>query len=179
MITAIELADAFNEGMGERYAVRLCGGAAEPFYKAASESTPYAMLVYRADYLRSALHELAHWCIAGKVRRALDDYGYWYEADGRSFEQQLAFMQVEAKPQALESIFCEALGIPFQVSLDNLESGFDSAVTQHFARQVRDEVHNLRTRAWPQRWLELQELLIQLAESDLASGESQCHTQRA
>ena len=56
MVTAIELADAFNAGMGQRYAVRLCGGAEEPFYKAASESTPYATIVYRADYLRSALH---------------------------------------------------------------------------------------------------------------------------
>ena len=179
MVTAIELAAAFNAGMGQRYAVRLCGGAEEPFYKAASESTPYATIVYRADYLRSALHELAHWCIAGTVRRGLDDYGYWYEADGRSFEQQLAFMRVEAKPQALESIFCRVLGIPFQVSLDNLENGFTRAVTQQFADQVSDEVLRLRAIVWPQRWLELQELLLQLAESYSAFHENQCHTQRA
>ena len=113
------------------------------------------------------------------MRRGLDDYGYWYEADGRSFEQQLAFMRVEAKPQALESIFCRVLGIPFQVSLDNLENGFTSAVTQQLADQVSDEVLRLRAIVWPQRWLELQELLLQLADSYSAFHENQCHTQRA
>jgi elongation factor P hydroxylase len=47
------------------------------------------------------------------------DYGYWYAPEGRDAAQQAAFFRVEAAPQALESIFCEALGVPFSPSVDN------------------------------------------------------------
>ncbi|CAA0096328.1 Elongation factor P hydroxylase [Zhongshania aliphaticivorans] len=64
--------------------------------------------------------EFAHWCIAGERRRQQVDYGYWYEPDGRSLEQQRIFESVEAKPQALEWMFSVAAGLPFRVSIDNL-----------------------------------------------------------
>ena len=72
------------------------------------------------DYFRSALHEVAHWCVAGAERRLLPDFGYWYAPDGRDAQQQRAFEQVEVKPQALEQLFCEAAGHRFSVSMDNL-----------------------------------------------------------
>ena len=106
----------------------LLGGAQEPYYRAAREEKNRdgilnqvpAQIEFRQDYVRSALHELAHWCIAGRERRHMDDYGYWYAPDGRTPEQQKAFFSVEIKPQALEQIFCQALGIDFCISVDNL-----------------------------------------------------------
>ena len=47
------------------------------------------------------------------------DYGYWYAPEGRDAAQQAAFLAVEAAPQALESLFCEALEVPFAPSVDN------------------------------------------------------------
>lgn len=79
-----------------------------------------AKIFYRQDYLASALHEVAHWCIAGKARRAAEDFGYWYNPDGRSAAQQNKFELAEVKPQALEWMFSVACRKPFQVSADNL-----------------------------------------------------------
>ncbi|MBD2859634.1 elongation factor P hydroxylase [Spongiibacter sp. KMU-158] len=98
----------------------LIGGADEPFYQP-GEKEELHRLYFREDFARSALHESAHWCIAGKARRALADFGYWYAADGRNAQQQYAFEQVEVKPQALEWLFCKAAGLAFQVSVDNLD----------------------------------------------------------
>jgi hypothetical protein len=97
----------------------LVGGFSEPFYKAAAGSS-LSEVQFTRDYERSALHELAHWCIAGEARRRMDDYGYWYEPDGRTDRQQAQFFEVEVKPQALEKHFCHALDLPFGVSVDNL-----------------------------------------------------------
>lgn len=111
----------------------LAGGAEEPFYLPAQDGQP-AKIIYTRDYFRSALHEIAHWCVAGPARRRLPDFGYWYAADGRNANQQAEFQQVEIKPQALELLFCAASGHPFRVSLDNLNgettdaSGFEDAV---------------------------------------------------
>ena len=97
----------------------LVGGAEEPFYLPAQDGQP-AKVIYTRDYFRSALHEIAHWCVAGVARRRLPDFGYWYAADGRSAEQQAEFQRLEIKPQSLELLFCAAAGHPFRVSLDNL-----------------------------------------------------------
>jgi elongation factor P hydroxylase len=122
----------------------LCGGGGEPLYQPAANSSAYHRVVFRADYPASALHEVAHWTIAGERRRQLLDYGYWYEADGRNDSQQRKFEQVEAQPQALEWIFSVAANRPFTVSIDNLnaepmdEFPFKLAVwqqTQNYLRQ--------------------------------------------
>jgi elongation factor P hydroxylase len=123
-----QLVEHINQEVLRAYSTVLRGGAEEPFYRAPRlEKKPDgtvqelpAVIEFRHDYLRSALHELAHWCIAGSQRRKQDDYGYWYEPDGRSCQQQQAFFQVEIKPQALEKTFCEALAVDFTVSIDNL-----------------------------------------------------------
>jgi elongation factor P hydroxylase len=130
--------DPINEKVLLAYNTRLVGGFPEPFYKAAVNNSP-AEVQFTRDFERSALHELAHWCIAGAKRRLVDDYGYWYEPDGRSEEQQQSFFRVEVKPQAIEKHFCLALDIPFQVSLDNIDNtpsdgidGFIADVEQQY-----------------------------------------------
>lgn len=116
-----ELEALFAQCFLSRFNTRLIGGADEPFYAPAPEPGRPHQLFYRLDYVRSALHEIAHWCIAGPQRRELPDFGYWYEADGRDARQQAAFFQVEVRPQALEALFCEAACLPFEVSVDNLD----------------------------------------------------------
>ncbi|WP_444910068.1 elongation factor P hydroxylase [Microbulbifer sp. TRSA005] len=102
---------------------RLCGGFSEPYYRPAGGQPSHHQVEFTLDYAASALHEVAHWCVAGEARRQLPDYGYWYAPDGRSAEQQAEFELVEVKPQALEWIFARACGLRFRVSADNLESG--------------------------------------------------------
>lgn len=114
-----DLEQLFARLFSERWETRLEGGAEEPFYVPSRHGCP-ATIRYTRDYFRSALHEVAHWCIAGARRRALPDFGYWYQPDGRDGDTQAAFQRVEEKPQALELIFCAACGHPFSVSLDNL-----------------------------------------------------------
>lgn len=128
----------------------LRGGADEPLYapSAAPEQEPHRV-VYRADYASSALHEVAHWCIAGAARRRQPDYGYWYAPDGRSPEQQSAFERVEVKPQALESIFAEAAGVPFVLSADNLDG--DPSPSPAFARAVAERRDRYLEEGLPRR----------------------------
>ncbi|MBK8972930.1 MAG: elongation factor P hydroxylase [Hahellaceae bacterium] len=118
-VTSTGLERLFNECFGSRFNTQLQGGSAEPFYSAATAAQP-AYLYYREDFVRSALHEIAHWCVAGEQRRQKDDFGYWYHPEGRNAQQQAAFLQVEVLPQSFELIFCAAAGLPFRVSLDNL-----------------------------------------------------------
>ncbi len=127
------------------FATVLEGGAAEPVYLPGS---PHR-ICYTHDYFRSALHEIAHWCVAGANRRELEDYGYWYAPDGRNAEQQAQFASVEILPQAYEALFCAACGHPFRVSLDNLSGeGGDEAV---FAKQVRARAEALLEQGLPDR----------------------------
>jgi elongation factor P hydroxylase len=114
-----QLERVFNDCFAESCNTRLLGGAAEPFYQPATEVGGYHALYYRADFFASALHEAAHWCIAGAGRRLQADFGYWYAPEGRDAEQQLLFESVECKPQALEWFFSQACVYRFQVSPDN------------------------------------------------------------
>lgn len=112
----------------------LIGGAEEPLYQPAKQNTQPHKIFYRADYLSSALHEVAHWCLAGDARRQLVDFGYWYEPDGRSAIQQQRFEKVEIKPQALEWIFSVAAGHKFVVSVDNLSA--EAGPSETFIKNV-------------------------------------------
>lgn len=105
----------------------LQGGVDEPFYLPPAPPEP-AKILFTRDYFASALHEVAHWCVAGEDRRRVADYGYWYAPDGRSAAQQAEFERVEIKPQALEWLFSSACGTPFRVSADNLTSGLGASV---------------------------------------------------
>jgi elongation factor P hydroxylase len=103
----------------EDYHTRLIGGALEPLYRP-GRGTALHQVYYRQDYFASALHEVAHWCIAGQRRRQQEDFGYWYAPDGRDQKTQRSFEQVEVKPQALEWHFSRACGYRFRLSVDNL-----------------------------------------------------------
>lgn len=135
----------FARCFSAEWRTRLEGGGAEPLYIASSRpaSRPHR-IVYREDYFSSALHEVAHWCLAGAARRRLDDYGYWYEPDGRSPAQQRAFEAVEARPQALEWLFTDACRAAFHLSADNLDggagpsAGFAAAVEREKQRFLRE-----------------------------------------
>ena len=99
---------------------RLVQGGDEPVYLPADAGCPEHRIVFRLDYAPSALHEIAHWCIAGAARRQLLDYGYWYSPDGRDAPTQREFERLEARPQALEWLLNEACGMRFRPSVDNL-----------------------------------------------------------
>ena len=139
-----QIAEVFDRCFIAEYGTQLCGGAAEPLYVPARQPGEVSQVHYREDFARSALHEAAHWCIAGEARRQLEDYGYWYEPDGRSDAKQREFERVESRPQALEWFFAQAVGLPFGVSIDNLAAGdinefpFALAVWQQARRYVVD-----------------------------------------
>ena len=113
------LVEHFNQLFLESENTRLKIGAKEPFYRAAREDRA-AVIFSRDNYLSSALHEIAHWSIAGKARRELDDFGYWYQPEGRTVTQQKNFEQVEIKPQAIEWALSLACAHRFHFSADNL-----------------------------------------------------------
>lgn len=140
----------FNRLFQERENTVLVGYAKEPLYRPADQDSIFHQIIFTHDYVSSALHEVAHWCIAGKKRRALIDYGYWYYPDGRDQQQQDLFENVEVKPQALELIFSETLGLPFRVSLDNL-SGNTIQDTSHFEQKVRQQAEDYRNQGLPER----------------------------
>lgn len=106
----------------------------EPEYFPATEATP-AQIAFAHGYFASCLHEISHWTIAGKYRRTLNDFGYWYAPDGRSETQQAEFEQVEIKPQAIECLLTLACRRKFMVSQDNLFADFDTSQST-FAQDV-------------------------------------------
>jgi elongation factor P hydroxylase len=134
----------FNQCFAGTYKARLCGGADEPLYQPAQAPGAYHALYYRGDYFASALHETAHWCIAGAGRRQQPDFGYWYTPEGRNLDQQRAFEAAEYKPQALEWFFSRACAFRFQVSADNLAlDRLGKLDTSTFQKRVLEQA-----RAW-------------------------------
>lgn len=127
----------FNQCFAAAYNTRLLGGAAEPIYLPMGADCAYHRIIFRQDYFASALHEVAHWCVAGSQRRLRADYGYWYAEDGRTEQQQKVFEQVEVKPQALEWLFSVAAGAPFRVSADNLTLGLGPSTA--FKQAIADQ----------------------------------------
>jgi elongation factor P hydroxylase len=128
----------FNRCFEQEYQTRLEKSPDEPWYLPKSDEHKYHRILFAHGFFSSALHEISHWMIAGPQRRLLEDYGYWYEPDGRSIEQQRLFEQVEVKPQALEWILSQACQYRFQFSLDNLngETGDISAFKNAVMAQV-------------------------------------------
>jgi len=115
-----DLIKLFNTCFESTHNTQLVCGDEEPIYLPADETRSHNTIVFAHGFFSSALHECAHWLLAGEERRKLVDYGYWYVPDGRSAEQQTQFQQVEIKPQAMEWMLSIAAGFPFQFSIDNL-----------------------------------------------------------
>ena len=132
-----EIASLFDRVFFSKFNTRLLYGFEEPIYLPADKNCSYNRICSSYDYPASALHEVAHWCIAGSARRKLVDYGYWYEPDGRTPEQQSRFEEAEVKPQALEWIFAVAADLPFRVSADNI--GADIGASDAFKNAIADQ----------------------------------------
>lgn len=149
-----EIARRFNarfRGHGPRGTV-LMGGAAEPVYLPATRRRP-ALIRYTRDFAQSALHEIAHWCLADAAARRLVDYGLWYDPPPRTAAVQERFYAAEVPVQALEMLLARVCAVPFHFSADN--PGADGgAARQRFERRVQgayrallEEGVNLRARA--------------------------------
>ncbi|WP_309137179.1 elongation factor P hydroxylase [Pseudidiomarina homiensis] len=144
--TLIEL---FHRCFYQDYRTVLVAGDDEPWYRPAANATEDHQIIFAHGFFASALHEIAHWCIAGARRRQLEDYGYWYEPDGRDASQQAQFEKVERKPQALEWLFSRCAGVPFQVSVDNL--GGCEVDREAFTQAVHDQLCDYLVSGLPAR----------------------------
>ena len=65
----------FNQCFEEEYNTRLVKGGDEPIYIPANDEVPYNAIYFARGFYSSALHEIAHWLVAGKERRKLEDFG--------------------------------------------------------------------------------------------------------
>ena len=137
MLTLPKLLNIINNKILNKYNTVLIGGFDEPFYKV-FENGNRAEIQFTHDYIRSALHELSHWCVAGEVRRKIDDYGYWYAEDGRNQQQQDEFFKVEIKPQVIEWAFSIVCGVKFEASVDNLDNSVNGV--DEFKQQLKHQL---------------------------------------
>ncbi len=160
----------FAECFAEAFETVLVGGGDEPLYVPSGAPGEPHRIIYREDYFASALHEVAHWCLAGEARRRVEDYGYWYAPDGRDVEAQSAFEAVERRPQALEWIFSEACGFPFVLSADNLEAGFGPSAP--FRAAVAEERAKLTAGGLPSRARRFEAALCGVRSEVVASAAS-------
>jgi elongation factor P hydroxylase len=144
-----DLITLFNQTFSQSENTRLVCCEPEPIYRPADDHHPYHRIVFAHGFFASALHEIAHWCVAGKARRLKEDFGYWYQPDGRSPEQQALFEQVEVRPQAFEWIFSQAAGFRFHFSADNLEGG--TGPSSAFKQNVWECVQTLLSEGLPSR----------------------------
>lgn len=139
----------FNQCFEQEYNTKLIKGGEEPIYLPANENCPYNAIYFARGFYSSALHEIAHWLVAGEARRKLEDFGYWYEPDGRSQERQRDFEKVEVKPQAIEWILADAANFRFFASADNLNG--NPGDTQPFKRAVYEQVKLYAEKGLPKR----------------------------
>ncbi|WP_022940835.1 elongation factor P hydroxylase [Psychromonas hadalis] len=129
----------FNE-----FNTKLICGDDEPIYLPADDKHLSHRIIFAHGFYASALHEVAHWLVAGEKRRLVEDYGYWYEPDGRSIIQQTEFEKVEIVPQAIEWAISVSCGFKFDVSADNLSGieinrlAFKHNVYQHVVRYLNN-----------------------------------------
>lgn len=145
-----DLITIFNHTFYSEYNTRLELGGDEPVYLPLDDQHNYHRIIFARGFYASALHEIAHWCVAGPERRLLEDFGYWYEPDGRSAQTQAEFEKVEIRPQAYEWILAASANFPFSVSCDNLNGDFEPDRLQ-FMQTVRDEVCSILAAGLPPR----------------------------
>ena len=163
MMEAADICNLFEDTFRQSFRVTIKGGASEPLYEPAAAIE--AVIYYREDYVSSALHEIAHWCLAGEDRRQQVDYGYWY-TPSRDRKAQADFEQAELKPQALEWILSEASAHAFRVSCDNFdEQALDK---ERLCLAIRDQAFSWLEQGLPERAKMFVEALV--AESGCRSA---------
>ncbi len=175
-----DLIQLFNNTFFEEFNTRLIKGGDQPLYLPAkslseynllansssvNEPCAYHQIIFGRGYYASAFHEISHWCQAGEARRLLEDFGYWYEPDGRNEQQQQKFEQVEIIPQAIEWAFNVAAQKKFHISSDNL-SGFQ-ADTNGFKKKVFQQIEIFLEHGFPIRAHQFIEVLAQFYNTQL------------
>ncbi|WP_330997735.1 elongation factor P hydroxylase [Psychrosphaera haliotis] len=154
-----DLKRLFDDTFASDFNTRLIKGDDEPIYLPANTgegklpAQPFAQVVFAHGFYASALHEIAHWCLAGEQRRTQVDYGYWYCPDGRTAEEQQKFQSVEIKPQAIEWALSLAAGFRFQVSCDNLSGDEFGQQPDRlaFEKQILDQIKVYLDNGYPPR----------------------------
>ncbi len=161
-----DLIRIFNSCFSESYNTRLERGGDYPIYLPAfidegnvASERPYNVILFAHGFYSSGLHEVAHWLVAGTERRKLEDFGYWYEPDGRSAERQREFEQVEVKPQAIEWILATAANFRYFASADNLTG--DAGDNSAFKQAVYDQVKIYAEKGLPKRAEQLRQALCE------------------
>ncbi len=147
--TPEQVVELFNTLFIPTYNTELVCCEEEPIYRPADDEHPHHRIIFAHGFFASALHEIAHWCVAGKERRLLEDFGYWYEPDGRTVDQQAEFEKVEVKPQALEWIFSQSANFQFHFSADNLNG--EAGVSESFKQAVWQQVQTYLDNGLPER----------------------------
>lgn len=153
-----DLITLFNNTFLAPFNTKLELGGDEPIYLPADDEHPHHRIIFARGFYASALHEISHWCVAGPERRLLEDFGYWYEPDGRTAEVQAEFEKVEVRPQAYEWILSKSAGFPFTVSCDNLHGDFEPD-RLGFMHKVHNEVLGILETGLPLRVKMLSETL--------------------
>lgn len=157
-----DLIGIFNDCFKLKIQTELVRGGDEPIYIPRSQYYPYDRVIFAHGFYASAMHEIAHWCIAGAERRKLVDFGYWYNPDGRTIEQQKEFQVVEVKPQALEWILSRSATFNFNVSLDNLNGDLseEAKAAELFKDNIFSQVQKYLNDGLPERAQELSDALV-------------------
>ena len=160
-----DLISVFKECFFISHNTVLVKGEGEPIYLPQNESRNHNEIHFAHGFFASALHEISHWLIAGEQRRKLEDFGYWYEPDGRSEAQQSLFEKMEVKPQAIEWILSKACGFSFRVSCDNL-NGHESD-TEPFKKAVLEQVKTYLKNGLPERTEKLKSALSKFYKNEI------------
>ena len=163
-----ELIELFNQLFLPDYNTVLVRGDDEPIYLPEDDQNPHNRVVFAHGFYASALHEIAHWCVAGSERRKLVDFGYWYKPDGRTAQEQAEFEKVEIKPQAYEWIMSVASGHKFHFSADNLSS--DLGASDQFKGNVYATVQKLLEKGMPDRLSQLVKVLLHASGKEKLSA---------
>ena len=148
-----DLIALFEQTFYQSHSTKLVRGTDEPVYLPADEHCEYHRIIFAHGFYASALHEVAHWLVAGEQRRLQEDYGYWYCPDGRDKTQQLAFENVEVHPQAIEWALSVCAGFSFNVSADNL--GGEQTCRFQFQQRVYEKLKSLIENGFNERTQQL------------------------
>ncbi len=160
-----DLIKIFNRTFFSQFNTKLELGGEEPVYLPANNEIGFNRIVFARGFYASAMHEIAHWMVAGPQRRLQEDFGYWYEPDGRTEAVQAEFERVELRPQAYEWILSQSAGFPFTVSCDNLHGDFEPDRLS-FMNKVHKEVLKILENGLSPRMKSLSEALRDFYQTD-------------
>ncbi|HYW03349.1 MAG TPA: elongation factor P hydroxylase [Gammaproteobacteria bacterium] len=160
-----ELIRLFDRTFADSENTVLVRGGEEPLYLPADGAHSRHRILFAHGFFASALHEIAHWTIAGAARRKRVDYGYWYRGDGRTASEQADFESVELRPQAIEWAFSLAARCRFRVSVDNLSGA--PVDRQAFRARVHRELRRFDHEGFPPRARRFIDVLCRAFGTDL------------